>query len=251
MYSNNFAAAIKVGGKVLREFNKDNVYIPFGSEYTILLKNLSTRKVSTKVLIDGNTITGGELILYAGQGIELERSIKNGNLTEGNKLKFIERTSKIENHRGIKLEDGLVRIEYQFEEGPPIVQLGTLRIPLNQSIYPYNTKYVGHTLGIQCSTSSITGSDVSEPPIAQLNCNDSGITVDGGKSSQKFGVAQDFLKETIVHNMIFKLLGETESNKEVRTPITVKTKIECPTCGTINSATSKFCSECGTGLEIF
>jgi len=41
MYESKLAAAIKVDGKVLREF-KDTVHIPFGSEYTVLLKNLNT-----------------------------------------------------------------------------------------------------------------------------------------------------------------------------------------------------------------
>ena len=271
MYSNNFAAAIKVGGKVLREFDKDTVYIPFGSEYTILLKNLNTVRASVNITIDGTNITGGGIILNAGQEIDLERSIKNGNLAEGHKLKFIERTSKIEDHRGIKLQDGLVRVEYVFEQ-VPTVQFGT---PVAQWVYPYNTPYTKHyndglkkpdsysgnsDRGILCSTTSSMkcggtygsrADSLSSPVSSQMNCNDTGITVDGGKSQQQFAIASyfnaDYLTKTV---MIFKLLGETEDNKAVRSPVTVKTKIECPTCGTINKATSKFCSECGTGLEI-
>jgi hypothetical protein len=34
MYSNKLAVAIKANGKVLREF-KDEVYIPFGQEYSL------------------------------------------------------------------------------------------------------------------------------------------------------------------------------------------------------------------------
>jgi hypothetical protein len=57
----------------------------------------------------------GGLVLDAGKEIDLERYVRNGNLTEGNRFKFIERTAGIEQHRGVKLEDGLVRIEFQFE----------------------------------------------------------------------------------------------------------------------------------------
>ena len=39
MYNNKLVAAIKSNGKVLREFGEE-VYIPFGSEYSILIKNL-------------------------------------------------------------------------------------------------------------------------------------------------------------------------------------------------------------------
>ena len=111
MYGNKLAAAIKVNGKILREF-KDTVYIPFGSEYEILIKNLHTTRAVVNVYIDGNNVSPGGLVINAGSDITLERSIENGNLTEGNRFKFIERTSNIENHRGIKIEDGLIRILY-------------------------------------------------------------------------------------------------------------------------------------------
>ena len=123
MYGNKLAAAIKVNGKVLREF-KDTVYVPFGSEYAITIRNLHTTRAVVSVYIDGDNMVPGGLVLNAGQSIDLERSIRNNNLTEGNKFKFIERTGQIESHRGIGIEDGLVRIEYQFELPP--VSINTL-----------------------------------------------------------------------------------------------------------------------------
>jgi hypothetical protein len=121
MYNKKLAVAIKTNGKILREFanssnTKDTVYIPFGSEYSVLLKNLNTVRVLTNVYIDGTNATPGGLVLNAGQEIDLERWIKNGNLSTGNRFKFIERTGAVENHRGIKLEDGLIKVEYQFEK---------------------------------------------------------------------------------------------------------------------------------------
>ena len=122
MYGNKLAAAIKVNGKVLREF-KDTVYIPFGAEYAITIKNLHTTRAVVNVYIDGDNMVPGGLVLNAGQSVDLERSIKNNNLTEGNKFKFIERTNSVENHRGIGVEDGLVRIEYQFEQPRPVINI--------------------------------------------------------------------------------------------------------------------------------
>jgi hypothetical protein len=121
MYNKKLAVAIKTNGKILREFansskTKDTVYIPFGSEYSVLLKNLNTVRVLTNVYIDGTNATPGGLVLNAGQEIDLERWIKNGNLSTGNRFKFIERSGAVENHRGIKLEDGLIKVEYQFEK---------------------------------------------------------------------------------------------------------------------------------------
>ena len=119
MYGNKLAAAIKVNGKVLREF-KDTVHIPFGTEYQITIKNLHTQRAVVHVYIDGEDQTPSGLVVNAGASVDLERSIKNGNLTEGNRFKFIERTGAVEAHRGIGIEDGLVRIEYQFEL-PPVM----------------------------------------------------------------------------------------------------------------------------------
>ena len=122
MYQNKLVASLKANGKILREF-KDTVYCPFGAEYSILIKNLNTVRALVHVYIDGESMLPDGLVLNAGQEIDLERSIKNGNLNEGNRFKFIERTGKIEQHRGVKLEDGLIRIEYQFELQRPIINI--------------------------------------------------------------------------------------------------------------------------------
>jgi hypothetical protein len=119
MYNQKMVASIKVKGKILREF-KDTVYIPFGAEYSILLKNLNTVRCVVNVFIDGDNMVPGGVVLGAGQTVDLERSVKNGNLSAGNKFKFIERTGAIEDGpRGVKLEDGLIRVEYQFEKAYP------------------------------------------------------------------------------------------------------------------------------------
>lgn len=240
MYLNNFATAIKVNGKILREFG-DTVYLPFGCEYQIRLKNLdSNRRILVNIEIDGDKVTGSGLILSSNQSIDLERFIRNGNLTEGNRFKFIERTSKIEDHRGIKLEDGLIRITFEFER--------------NFNYRPYSASYDTNILrgtprgfGTYCANSIPVASSVN---MNSVSMNDTGITVEGSKSNQSFGTTLWAGSDGFSQTMIIKLLGETEQNKVIREPVTVKTKLECKTCGTINSATSKFCSECGTSLEI-
>ena len=123
MYSNKLVASLKANGKILREF-KDTVYIPFGSEYSFLLKNLHTQRAVVNIFIDGENIVEGGLVINAGREVNLERYIKNGNLSEGNRFKFIERTAAIEDGpRGIKLEDGLIRIEFQYEQPRPVFNI--------------------------------------------------------------------------------------------------------------------------------
>ena len=250
MYGNKLAAAIKVNGKVLREF-KDTVHIPFGSEYAITLKNLNTTRAVVNVYIDGDNVVPGGLVLNAGQSIDLERSIRNNNLTEGNRFKFIERTGKIEQHRGIGIEDGLVRIEYQFEQLRPIINVAPVwNSTWDTHIYPQG----GVMRGIKGSTGDWSGPVGATYSSASLNStnisaqanNDVGITVPGSKSTQSFQTTTVGVLESTKHNLVFKLFGGTMPK-----PITVKHKPKCVTCGKQNKATAKFCTECGTALEIF
>lgn len=245
MYESKMAAAIKVNGKVLREF-KDTVYIPFASEYSILLKNLNTVRAVVNVFIDGEDMVPGGIVLNAGQEVDLERSVKNGNLTEGNKFKFIERTGAVEQHRGVKLEDGLVRIEYQFERPHRPISWNTTQFG---GIYPQggilrsSTSDVWPAGSVSCSATY----DATSVNSVHGLLNDAGITVPGSHSSQKFTAAYVGALESTKHSMVFKLLG----GEAVKQAVTVKHKPKCVTCGKQNKATAKFCTECGTALEIF
>jgi len=160
MYSNKMAFAIKSNGKVLREF-KDNVYVPFGSEYSILIKNLHTTRAVVNVYIDGVNQTPSGLVVNAGSECDFERSLLNGSLTAGNKFKFIERTAGIEQHRGVQLEDGLVKIEYQFES--PVYGRTTTNTFLVHDHY-YNGLKVGttnHPLNVERGWLTASGSSIS------------------------------------------------------------------------------------------
>jgi ribosomal protein S27AE len=79
--------------------------------------------------------------------------------------------------------------------------------------------------------------------------NDKGITVGGSVSDQRFVAGAWFPTDGVKHVFVLKLLGEVQG-KQILAPVTVKTKQECPTCGTLNKHTSRFCRECGTGLSI-
>lgn len=157
MYQSKMAFAIKSNGKVLREF-KDTVYIPFGSEYSILIKNLHTTRAVVNVFIDGVNQTPSGLVVNAGKECDFERSLLTGSLTTGNKFKFIERTGAVEEHRGVQLEDGLVKIEYQFESA------AQLRIPYFTGVvqdHYYNGLKVGTSnspLTVNTSWLSASGS---------------------------------------------------------------------------------------------
>lgn len=268
MYNQKFAAAIKVKGRVLRE-NKETVLVPFASEYSVLLKNLNTVRAVVNVFIDGENAVPGGLVIDPGRTVDLERWIKNGNLSEGNKFKFIERTGAVEAHRGIKLEDGLIRVEFQFERPyTPPSWLDTTRWS-KQVGTPYSdTPYYGTTIcsnsyqgpmrgrGMSGSVASASLNNISigTTAVAQnatASYNDAGITVAGSKSDQTFQTTTVGALEYEKHTIVLKLLGETLDNKPVVKEVTVKSKPKCVTCGRQNKHNAKFCTECGTALEIF
>jgi len=259
MYKNKLAIALKSAGKVLREF-KDEVYVPFGSEYSIFIKNLNSVRALVTVSVDGEDVgEGTKFVINANDSIDLERFIKNGNYEAGNRFKFIERTDAIEDHRGIGIEDGLVRVEFQFEK-PVTLKLDQIwpdkpYPPYNPPYNPYWTNTAGRAIGgsgdVGRGQITFTANSVNvSNDVSQSVVNDAGITVPGSISDQKFVDASWFPVETETHVVVLKILGETKDNVQVRKPVTVKAKPTCETCGRTNQATAKFCAECGTSLQI-
>lgn len=167
MYKDKLAIAVKSNGKVLREVattgkEKDTVYVPFGTEYTILIKNLRSVRALARVSIDGIDVTEGvNLVIPANSEFELERFIKNGNTNSGNRFKFIERTAKIEQHRGIGIVDGTVRVEFQFEKQPAVLDSIKEVHHYHHDHYYWRPWYWSSTQDCYGGKSYLTGSTVS------------------------------------------------------------------------------------------
>jgi hypothetical protein len=286
MYQNKFVVAIKAGGKVLRE-SKDLVQLPFGSEFSVLVKNLNSRRAKFTLNIDGTDVLDGtEIIVDANSEVEMKRFIRNGNMDEGNAFKFIERTQAIEDGpRGIKVDDGVVRVQFWFEkEKPQVVET----VHHHRDVwwndyyrrYPYYTGYYGSSGGLhssdisnvrlgsaraiskgipQASNATATfdgGASFNTSSSVGIDCvpaaetlNDAGITVPGSKVEQKFQTVYGFDAEAQSHVIILRLAGKV-GEAAVVAPVTVKAKQKCTTCGHVNKANAKFCSDCGTALEL-
>lgn len=257
MYKSNLVLAVKVGGKVLREFD-DTVYLPFGSEYSLLLKNMFSRKVRAHVTIDGIDVLGGNhLIINAKSSIDLKRFITNGNMESGNAFKFIEKTEKIEKYRGNRAEDGLVTIEFEFEDGSNSIKSDSefIKPPFNHAPYNYPT-YPGYPTypsyptypHVLCDTNS--NSNMTMRNDVAVQANTSGITAPGSVTSQSFSRAGIFVGDGVKHTITIQLKGLLEGQQEVQKPVTVTRRKHCSMCGTRVRQIAKFCHECGASVEI-
>jgi len=243
VYKDNFVAVVKCDGKILREID-GVVRLPFGSEYSILMKNLDSRKVVVSIDIDGENVTDGKILIDGNSSFELKGRIKGNEVSK--KFKFIEKTEEISENREDKPDDGIIRIEYQYEDDKWCICDWKYYKPYYKSyLYPivkyeytwngYNIKYTSNGFSYHYS------SNCSTVP------NDEGITVDGSDEQQSFIETNVPLLEQTKHVVTIKLKGKV-SEGPVKVPVTTRDKIKCKTCGKSSKSSFKYCPYCGTRL---
>lgn len=277
MYSNKLVACIKVDGKVLRE-KGDEVYLPFGSEYTLYFKNEHSRKVQINVAIDGQDILFGKtLLLDAYDTMDLKGFVKDKDGADNRAFRFITKTQEISDFRGDRAEDGLVKITYQFEKEINSFERPTLRGPsypfdiytngsvrygdaqpwskggLSMSNAVYSDTSSGNisSMNINCSASA-SGSTMHTTSLtsrSMVTSNDPGITVEGKATNQAFKIGHIGILEDKIHSMIFQLKGLT-SEEQIDEPITIETKKQCTSCGKKFKSTFEYCPFDGTFLRL-
>ena len=257
VYKDNFIAVVKHNGSIMREIN-GAVKLPFGSEYSILLKNKDSRTAVASIEIDGEDVMGGHRYIVPGNTTrELKGFLKGINAK--NRFRFIKKTKEISEFRGDRLDDGLVRVEFWYEQKQEQPWVIYNNWPLHWDFTPHDSSKIGsthqftytsQTLGSTGNDSGIVSSlmscEVSQPLV------DEGITVKGSKTNQQFHYGHVGTLETSSSVIIIKLVGRTERAGrivKVKRPITVKTKIQCPTCGRKWKSSMNFCGRCSTALS--
>ena len=273
MYKNQFIVVIKSNNQILRE-QGDVITLPFGSEYTILCKNLDSRKVEVSITVDGRDIMDNKKLVIDGNNeVELEGYIDG--FVAKNRFKFIQKTKEITNHRGDRIDDGIIRIEFQYEkkvvtQRVEVEYMSSYHYP--RTIYTYNSSTYNNDgfMGF-CDTGSMSCSMSKKLRSSPKNINhafssnsmefmdhqdnivnkpleDEGITVKGSQCNQRF--REVFIGELEEQSsvIVLKLRGYNSSQEKVTKPITVKTILKCETCGKPSRSNAKFCSNCGTSL---
>jgi hypothetical protein len=280
MFKNNFVVALRCNGKILKE-QGDSVILPFGSEYTIYMKNIEARDCVVKIWIDGEDVVGSNRIIVRANNTAELKGFKNGNKVR-DKFKFIKKTQEISDYRGDRIDDGLIRVEVTYtQKVETTYKKNYVFNEWNQRNWSlrdwptwyYNssdiTWYVPKETTVYASVGSGGGgggspygaSNSSEVTYTtncgfynqeigeNLNklCSD-GITVKGSDTKQDFTGAYIDTLESTSHIIILKLKGIDESGIEIKKPVFVRDKLKCEVCGRNMKSSSKFCSNCGAKL---
>jgi hypothetical protein len=286
-FKDQFVVEVKCRGKILR-VQDDIVRLPFGSEYSLYLKNLNSRKASVKISIDGEDVLDYQtLILQPNSSTELEGFLRGTNAT--NRFKFINKTKEISDHRGDKIDDGIIRVEFAYEKAKPIRKViledhhhhdHHHHHHRHHTYWNYNDWFSGDSTVKYSSTmggssgdgvrgmaeSNVTMDSLDDSPVAAYHVSnmtevnslgaeslgqpldDEGITVKGSECNQAFRYGEiGELEQAEV--ITIRLKGITGNDAPVQQPITVKTKLECSTCGRVSKSSAKFCANCRTFLQ--
>lgn len=288
VYSNKLVAVITVNNRPLREFRDgdgDKVYLPFGTEYGLRFKNKDVRRVVlTSVEIDGeDVLRGNRLVIDANcEGDLLGFMETNGDFAK-NRFRFIEKTAQISEFRGDRLDDGLVRIEYQFEKPyiPPYVppyrpvtpwprpwrRPGDWPSPwepywhYDGPVFSKGSGMSGNSSpDISCNSAPHNAAFQSFSPASpdtsksvlraagMASRNEDGITVAGSIVNQSFGSTTVRELDVEKHVIVLYLKGKNPEGEEVQKPKETRAKETCSTCGHKNPSSNRFCGNCTTCL---
>ena len=285
-YKDQFVVEVKADGQILR-VRDGSVYLPFGCEYSILLKNLNSRKASVKVSIDSeDVLDGNSLILDPLVTHELQGFLRG--ITAKNRFRFIQKTEEIQKHRGDKVGDGLVRVEFAFEKPRPEPIIQKIIKEVEEHHYVHHTywpkrytwyddgwqyvsnyndtiKYASPNISSGGEDQSVFMNQVQSRGMSNVVQDslgvqasftmdntpnvDEGITVKGNEIHEQYmyGMIGDLEEASVI---VIALKGmQRGPGVVVQDPITVKTKLECSSCGLKSKSSFKFCPNCGTFLE--
>jgi hypothetical protein len=260
MYHEKFVAVIKHNGKILRDVGGE-VRLPFGSEYTVLLKNKNVVDAVANVEVDGeDALQGHGIIVPANQSVEIKGWMHN--MSETNKFRFIKKTKEIQNHRGNRPDDGMIRIEYSFEQQfDSKIYLKSISPPMEKTEWPPffpnypsdgpSWTYYGSSTSDGTHTKSFN-SNSSVVCCYNNSLSEDGITIKGQKIDNGYVYGSIGPLEETKHVIILRLFGERRVGnrvKKVNKVVPTRTRIQCDVCGRKWRSHMQHCGNCGNYLH--
>lgn len=212
-YNNEFVVAVKVNGKVQRENNKREVFIPFDTEYSLLLKNLTNTGATAEILIDGTNVLGVDhMFVPENSTVELSRFCLNGDMYQGNKFKFVSVSNKLVQDPSNK-ENGVITVNFRKQIRKPSIIRGFT--PIGKTHYGMGDWTIGSGCFYSSTECSTTTSSHNVPFGAQFKSYMAepvvepavGATIEGSVSNQFFSRINAEFSEDIAATVTIRLKG--------------------------------------------
>ena len=267
-YEQQFVAVVEQGGAVLREHD-GVVRLPFGEDYGLRLKNLGGRRAIVSVSIDGEDVLGGLRVVAEPDSETRLDGFMDQSGRVRRRFRFVQKTEEIVEHRGDRLDDGVIRVEFRFErEQPEIRRVMTVHedrwvdarpwydFPPTPWRYPYVHPLIWRGgPSITWSASNMAGSRTATyggVPCTMTNSAgplaDEGITVKGGRVAQDFQSTFTNELEVASHVIVIRLRGASKAGQPIKRVVTTRQRLACSTCGRDSRSSAEYCSNCGTAL---
>ena len=199
MYSNKFVVVVIVDGKIQQETQNGICEIPFGSHYTVRLRNKNSKRAICKLSIDNESV--GDFIIPANSHIDIECPTH-----VDRKFRFAALDSEAAYDQGKNAHfeqghHGLIKAEFALERE----LYHTVNFPANY--YPFTPAYPGffdtkkyppirqtYCLSANDPTATYCCNSVVAPKAVYGSINNvsqnintfAGVTVEGDKSNQSF-----------------------------------------------------------------
>lgn len=251
MFQSGYVLVVKDdNGKVLRETGSSHdkqVFLPYNSEYSLLLKNKNHYSVVAEVTIDGTDVLGGRrIVIDPDSDFELERFMVDGNLSRGRRFKFVEPGHPdVQDPHSPDLGDIRVRF-YRVEEPKyytPVHKPVKWQIPKKKGkwdpVDPWAEKSLQSRGGENFSCSAT-------PDCLMRSGDNVGATVEGSYSGQKFREVN--IDNISSHYTEIRLRILAPKNSESSVTAVDTRYVFCSECGAKNPRTANFCSNCGAKL---
>lgn len=275
VYSSNFVLTVVVGGHIQKEKANGVVEIPFGSEYTLRLRNKNDRRAVVKISIDGENVSGGGYVIPAKQVIEIKR-----HWDKDCAFKFVDLDSEEAHDAGKNgpnpdKQKGVVEAKFHLEKkvvnpvevhhyhhhydqqwsdlwpwfghgpyGPPYKPM----IPTSKGVMRSTNPEV--TCSAQPDAEVRTsGFNMNQGGFMSFAPTQDGCTVEGELTGQQFSTTfVDYESEFVVCKLF--LQGYHVSQSDVGSIGTTDAKTYCTNCGAKRPAKKqRFCGNCGSRLS--
>lgn len=238
--SNNFNLWIIVNGNEQRIVN-DTVYIPFGTEYAIRVRNNNDVRAQFGLEIDGLE-NPDRFVIGPHETVTIERFLE-GNLKNGSRFKFVSENNAAVQNPGSS-QNGKIRVKFWKELiplAPTPTHWGYKRsrpwIWTSDDSIRYSTTSTTPFL-MNASANSVVDAYADSVFGSCVNDSQIGATIEGSKSNQEFTTVSRFPVEFVPTVLELTLRGAT--------PAEINSKVKyCSQCGTKTTKNANYCSSCG------